>query len=77
VLDELHHVTAPTAEESFNIGRGAVAEADPDDLWWRALQQAQALKILILRHEDEPVDGGVSPDGSVSRRRQTDVHDVT
>jgi len=76
MINELHPVTAPMAEEPFNIGRGAVAEADPDDLRWGALQQAQALKVLILRHEDEPVGSGVGPNGSVSRGRQADVHDV-
>src|SRR5712691_1203675 len=30
VFNELHHVWEPTTKKPFNIGRGAVAEADPD-----------------------------------------------
>lgn len=44
VLNELHDVAVPPPEEPFNIGRGAVAEADPDDFRWRALQKAEGWK---------------------------------
>jgi len=53
------------AEELLDIGRRAVAEADPDDLWRRALQEAEALKVLVLGHENKSVSRRVCPDGAV------------
>jgi hypothetical protein len=77
MLDELHDVLLATTEEPFDVGRGAVAEPDPDDLRGRALQHAQTLKILVFRHEDEPVGGGVSPDRSITSCGQASLQDVT
>lgn len=76
MFQELNNLVVSAAEKRFDVGRRAVAEADPDDLWRRALEKAEALKIFILRHEDESIGGSVGPDGSVTGRRQADVHDV-
>ncbi len=64
------------ADESLN-GRGrCIADAQPDDFWWRTVHQRQAPKIIVLGDYGEIMLPRVSPDLRVGRSgeaRQVDV----
>jgi hypothetical protein len=76
MLDELDDLAVPSAEEAYYIVRRAVAEADPDDLRRRAVQNAQAMEVFVLGHEDEPVCRGVHPDLAVASSCESNAADV-
>ena len=71
MFHELHDLGVPGTEETCDVDRGAVAEPDPDDLRRWSEKNAQAMKVLVLGHEDEAVRAGICPDGPVAARRQT------
>ena len=49
----------------FDICRGAIATADPDDLGWKSENEASLMKVGILRHNDKAVITGKLPDDGV------------
>ena len=49
----------------FDICRGAIATADPDDLGWKSENETSLMKIGILRHDDEVVIAGKFPNYGV------------
>jgi len=55
MLKEPNDVAVPAAEEPFDVARRAVAKPDPDDLRRCPSQHAEALKILVLLHEEYPL----------------------
>jgi hypothetical protein len=49
----------------FDIGRGAIAKADPYDLGWKSENETSLMKIGILRNDDEVVTTSKFPNHSV------------
>ncbi len=49
----------------FDICRGAIATADPDDFGWKSENETSLMKIGILRHDDEAVIAGKFPNYGV------------
>jgi len=52
-------------KDLFDIGRGAIAPADPDDLGWKSENETSLMKIGILGHDDEVVVTGKFPNDGV------------
>ena len=55
----------------FDIRRGAIAKADPDDLGWKTENETSLMEIGILRHDNEAVITGKFPNHGVIRVAQT------
>ena len=43
------------ADERLNCGGRCIADAQPDDFWWRTVHQRQAPKIIVLGDDREIV----------------------
>jgi len=57
----------------FDICRGAIAKADPNDLGWKSENETSLMKIGILRHDDEVLIAGKFPNYGVICVPQTKV----
>ena len=49
---ELSNVSLVFSQERCHIRGGAVAGPNPQDLGWRALQDAQSMKVFVFRGEN-------------------------
>ena len=59
------------AKNPFDICRGTIAQADPDDLGWKSENETSLMKIGALRHDDEAVIAGIFPNCGVIGVSQT------
>ena len=64
------------AKESFDHGRGAVADSNPHHLWRGAKEKAALMKVGVFRHNGEAVLSGILPDGGVAGRAEANVAHV-
>ena len=71
VLTELEEVRLVLAKNPFDICRGTIAQADPDDLGWKSENETSLMKIGALRHDDEAVIAGIFPNYGVIGVSQT------
>jgi len=55
----------------FDIRRGAIAKADPDDLGWKTENETSLMEIGILRHDNEAVITGKFPNHGIICVAQT------
>ena len=53
------------AKNPFDICRGTIAQADPDDLGWKSENETSLMKIGVLRNDDERVIAGIFPNYGV------------
>ena len=59
--DERRHSAAIRLEHMDDLGGRAVAQADPDDLWWEATKDAEPVEVLVFGDEHEAMRCGVLP----------------
>jgi len=50
------------ANERLNGGSRCIADAQPDDFWWRTVHQRQTAKIIVLRDDREIMLARIGPD---------------
>jgi len=63
-------------EAPGHLDGGAIPEPNPDYLWRWPMQDAEPMKIFVLRHDQQSVVPRVGPDCTIGGRRQADVADV-
>lgn len=63
-------------EQLNDLRRRTVAEPNPNDLRREAPEDAQPVKVLVFRHEDEPVLRRMLPDGCVWSSLKADILEV-
>ena len=65
VVTKLEDVRLVLAKNPFDICRGTIAQADPDDLGWKSENETSLMKIGVLRNDDERVIAGIFPNYGV------------
>lgn len=76
IANERLDARPPLAKETPDVDGAAVAEPDPDDLGRRALQNAEPVKVLVLRDQYGPEVNGALPHDVVSRTAEAKQADV-
>lgn len=71
VRAKLHDVGVIGAKNGLHISRSAVTKADPDYFRRRPSQETPLTKIVVLRHDRQPVRGGLIPDGIIVGFRES------
>jgi hypothetical protein len=62
-------LTSADPDESLNRGSRCIADAQPDDFWWRTVHQRQAPKIIVLGDHAEIMLARIGPDLQISETR--------
>jgi hypothetical protein len=65
ILTKLKDTGLMLPKNPFDIRRGAIAKADPDDLGWKTENETSLMEIGILRHDNEAVITGKFPNYGV------------
>ena len=64
------------SQQRFDVGRGAVAPPNPDNLRRRPPQEVRLVEVRVLRDNSGAVVLGVTPDRGVGRSGQSDISNV-
>ena len=65
------------SEHAGDFCGGDVAEAEPDDLGWRAVEEGKLSEVRVLRDDDVVVFAGLPPDFLVGCGVEPDGGDVS
>ena len=63
-------------QERRHVASRAVPQPDPDDFWWEAPEDTQAVEVLVLGDEHIAVRRGVLPHLAVGGTRELDLREV-
>ena len=69
-------LVATHSKQAGHLVGGAIPQPNSDYLRRRPMQDAEAMKVFVFRHDQQSVVSRVGPDCTIGCRRQTDVTDV-
>jgi len=64
------------SKQAGHLVGGAIPQPNPDYLRRWPVQDAEAMKVFVFRHDQQSVVPRVGPDCTIGCRRQADVADV-
>ena len=64
------------ADERFDSSGRRIPSAQPDDFWWRAINQRQTPKVIVLGDHCEIMLARIGPDLQIGRIGKTDQVDM-
>ena len=65
LLTESDDVLLTTPQQLRDVVGGAVAQLNPNKLWWGAMQDGQSMKVFVLAHDQASVMTRQVPDGRI------------